>query len=174
VSPQSIYWILTARMIAAQSVAGRLGLYRQAIGNGQFPDLRSIVKDMTRRLESERARTRRDLPHQLMTRQRKRETRRWLLTTRRVPPGPCTYCAAPDARTVDHIVPVARGGDRWDLANLVRACVRCNSQKRNRTPEEWKAWRTARGLPWPPAWRPKAASLAAPAPPAGLPAGEHV
>lgn len=63
--------------------------------------------------------------------------------------GPCTYCGDPDPRTVDHIVPSSRGGpDR--PRNLTIACGPCNFQKNNRTPEEWKAYRLARGLPWPP------------------------
>jgi 5-methylcytosine-specific restriction endonuclease McrA len=36
---------------------------------------------------------------------------------------------------VDHVIPKDRGGtDSWE--NLVCACVRCNSRKGNRTPEE--------------------------------------
>lgn len=44
---------------------------------------------------------------------------------------PCSYCGAPGG-TIDHIVPVTRGGDsRWD--NLAAACAQCNAQKRNKS-----------------------------------------
>ncbi|MDQ2959544.1 MAG: HNH endonuclease [Candidatus Dormibacteraeota bacterium] len=51
----------------------------------------------------------------------------------------CQYCSftGPSAElTIDHIVPVSRGGavDRWE--NLVVACKRCNWRKANHRPEE--------------------------------------
>ena len=50
----------------------------------------------------------------------------------------CQYCAKkspPEDLTFDHVVPVARGGQkRWD--NIVAACFRCNHKKGGRTPEE--------------------------------------
>jgi hypothetical protein len=48
----------------------------------------------------------------------------------------CVYCGAGGALTIDHKVPPWRGGSgRAD--NLVAACIRCNSRKGFRTPEEW-------------------------------------
>ena len=49
----------------------------------------------------------------------------------------CAYCGR-DARTVDHVNPYSRGGTD-DPDNLVAACKPCNSSKRDRTPEEWRA-----------------------------------
>jgi len=48
----------------------------------------------------------------------------------------CQYCGTVEGSvTVDHILPKDRGGqDSWE--NLVCACVKCNSKKRNRTPRE--------------------------------------
>jgi 5-methylcytosine-specific restriction endonuclease McrA len=50
----------------------------------------------------------------------------------------CQYCAKKfpsEDLTFDHVVPVARGGQkRWD--NIVAACFRCNHKKGGRTPEE--------------------------------------
>jgi 5-methylcytosine-specific restriction endonuclease McrA len=37
----------------------------------------------------------------------------------------CGWCGA-RATTVDHIVPLARGGARLDPANLIASCGRCN------------------------------------------------
>ena len=47
----------------------------------------------------------------------------------------CQYCGAQANLTIDHIVPKSRGGrDTWE--NLVAACVTCNNQKGDSTPEE--------------------------------------
>ncbi len=39
--------------------------------------------------------------------------------------------------TIDHLVPVARGGEKLDLTNMVIACYRCNHQKGRRLPFEF-------------------------------------
>jgi 5-methylcytosine-specific restriction endonuclease McrA len=48
----------------------------------------------------------------------------------------CQYCGdAHSSMTVDHVVPRIYGGkDTWD--NLVCACIKCNNNKGNRTPEQ--------------------------------------
>ncbi|MEM1093022.1 MAG: HNH endonuclease [Bacteroidota bacterium] len=47
----------------------------------------------------------------------------------------CQYCGHRDDLTIDHVMPRSRGGrDTWE--NLVAACVKCNSRKGNKTPEE--------------------------------------
>jgi 5-methylcytosine-specific restriction endonuclease McrA len=46
----------------------------------------------------------------------------------------CGYCKK-KATTVDHILPVSRGG-RSTWLNTVAACKPCNGKKNNRTPEE--------------------------------------
>lgn len=69
--------------------------------------------------------------------------------------GPCAYCGGA-ATDVDHIVPQSRGGAHR-MGNLAPACGRCNSEKSNRTPEEWKAWRLQLGRCWPPLPRADAA-----------------
>ena len=46
----------------------------------------------------------------------------------------CGYCGG-HAATVDHIVPLSRGGQNtW--TNTVAACAACNARKADRTPEE--------------------------------------
>lgn len=47
----------------------------------------------------------------------------------------CQYCSSRENLTVDHILPVARGGE-WTWENLVTACSKCNSRKGHRTLEE--------------------------------------
>lgn len=50
----------------------------------------------------------------------------------------CAYCGKETddvSRSLDHIMPQSRGGEHT-LENLVVCCRRCNSAKRDRTPEE--------------------------------------
>jgi 5-methylcytosine-specific restriction endonuclease McrA len=48
---------------------------------------------------------------------------------------PCGYCGS-EGGTVDHILPVSRGGiNHW--TNMFPACSKCNDSKGKRTPEEW-------------------------------------
>ena len=62
----------------------------------------------------------------------------------------CQYCGKdlrPHTVTVDHILPVSRGGKRiWK--NVVAACKPCNGKKGNRTPQE--AHMRLKNRPWVP------------------------
>lgn len=44
----------------------------------------------------------------------------------------CFYCGQP-ATTVDHIIPIIKGGDPIAYDNLVSCCARCNSRKGSRS-----------------------------------------
>lgn len=47
----------------------------------------------------------------------------------------CQYCGSTSTLTLDHVMPVSRGGkSSWE--NVVTACYPCNSRKGSRTPEE--------------------------------------
>lgn len=51
----------------------------------------------------------------------------------------CSYCGKPTEkrlRTIDHIMPLVRGG-RHTAGNLTMACFACNSSKSGRHPEEF-------------------------------------
>lgn len=50
--------------------------------------------------------------------------------------GHCTYCDKEALLTLDHVIPLSRGG-KHSKDNVVPACQRCNSSKNARTPEEW-------------------------------------
>lgn len=50
--------------------------------------------------------------------------------------GRCYYCGKKAKLTVDHIVPLSRGGTN-DPSNIVGACEHCNSSKGNKLPHEW-------------------------------------
>ncbi|NNF99160.1 MAG: HNH endonuclease [Desulfobacteraceae bacterium] len=61
---------------------------------------------------------------------------------RRCAKGRCHYCGAAvevRALTMDHLVPVSRGG-RSTKGNLVPACKECNNQKKQLLPIEWEAY----------------------------------
>lgn len=45
----------------------------------------------------------------------------------------------PMSRTLEHLTPIARGG-RHDIDNIAFAHYSCNSQKRDKTLEEYRAW----------------------------------
>ena len=52
----------------------------------------------------------------------------------------CRYCGCAltaENGTVDHVVPVSRGGKNT-MSNMVAACFGCNNDKADRTPEEWR------------------------------------
>jgi CRISPR/Cas system Type II protein with McrA/HNH and RuvC-like nuclease domain len=66
--------------------------------------------------------------------------------------GECHYCGSSFPSEVDHVVPFSRGGETV-RENLVAACGPCNQEKLDFTPEEWRAYREERGLPWPPLGR---------------------
>lgn len=51
--------------------------------------------------------------------------------------APCAYCDAPGPSTIDHMIPLARGGAHA-LENLTSACKRCNSRKCTKTAEDFR------------------------------------
>ena len=55
--------------------------------------------------------------------------------------GICHYCEgkfSPRLLTMDHLVPIVRGG-KTTKGNLVPSCKKCNSEKKYRLPFEWEA-----------------------------------
>lgn len=47
----------------------------------------------------------------------------------------CQYCGSNRRLTLDHVMPLSRGGQHtWN--NVVTACERCNQRKSDRTPQE--------------------------------------
>lgn len=62
----------------------------------------------------------------------------------------CAYCQRPMRKkrhkdfcgqeaTVDHVVPISRGGGNWK-SNLVMACAKCNQDKDDMTGDEYRAF----------------------------------
>jgi len=59
----------------------------------------------------------------------------------------CQYCGSEDATTVDHVIPISKGGTD-DPDNLVAACSRCNYSKGNRMGQFFGHGRTPLTLPF--------------------------
>lgn len=56
--------------------------------------------------------------------------------------GICQYCRQkfpPRELTMDHVIPLARGG-RSEKFNLVACCKACNTKKKQLLPAEWDAY----------------------------------
>jgi len=70
-----------------------------------------------------------------------RELRQSQWWKRRIADGVCYYCRRSigyRALTMDHLVPLGRGG-RSTRGNVVPACKECNSKKKSLVPVEWQA-----------------------------------
>ena len=68
-----------------------------------------------------------------------RETQWW---KRRLAKGICQYCkrpTPPKELTMDHIVPVSRGG-KSTKGNVVPCCKECNNAKKQLLPMEWESY----------------------------------
>jgi 5-methylcytosine-specific restriction endonuclease McrA len=66
-----------------------------------------------------------------------RESQWW---KRRLAKGKCYYCGRcvlPRELTMDHIVPISRGG-KTTKGNVVTCCKECNTAKRQLLPMEWE------------------------------------
>jgi len=75
-------------------------------------------------------------------RDKARELRKTQWWRNRIARGVCHYCGrrvAPQQLTLDHIVPLVRGG-RSTRGNCVAACKECNNRKRDLLPLEWDAY----------------------------------
>lgn len=90
-----------------------------------FPDFEIITKKDIRR-EKEKAR-------------RLRESAWWMRKTQK---GFCYYCHREVGRkhlTMDHLVPISRGG-KSTKGNIVPACKECNNKKKYLLPIEWEEY----------------------------------
>ncbi|GBE00282.1 CRISPR-associated endonuclease Cas9 [bacterium BMS3Abin07] len=71
--------------------------------------------------------------------QKARDLRRTQWWKRKCSEGRCYYCGRnelPGELTMDHIVPVIRGG-KSTKNNVVPACKECNNRKKHSLPLEW-------------------------------------
>lgn len=79
-----------------------------------------------------------DPKHMARAKEKARVLRQSQWWRNKIAQGRCAYCQgsfAPDDLTMDHIVPLARGG-RSTKGNVVPCCAACNSTKKYWTPAE--------------------------------------
>ena len=73
-----------------------------------------------------------------------RQTEWW---KRKCAKGVCHYCSLfvkPKELTMDHIVPISRGG-KTTKGNVVPACKDCNTKKKSLLPMEWDEYLAQKG-----------------------------
>jgi len=77
---------------------------------------------------------------------REKEKARELRSSRwwknRVAKGICHYCGgrfSPDELTMDHLIPIIRGG-KSVRGNVAPACKECNNRKKHMLPLEWEEY----------------------------------
>lgn len=81
-------------------------------------------------------------------RKKARELRNSQWWKRKLAKGRCHYCGAATPSkdlTMDHVVPLARGG-RSTKGNVVPCCKTCNNKKKSMIPMEWEAYLDGLGV----------------------------
>ncbi len=74
-----------------------------------------------------------------------RELRKSRWWQNKISSGKCEYCGvsvSPKELTMDHVIPMARGG-RSEKNNLVACCKECNNRKKSLLPQEWDEYAKA-------------------------------
>lgn len=136
----------------SRTLRRRLSDYRLGIEFGRYADLADAVRAAAKADAARREKEREQIRHKCRRLRQIKEDRTIRFFRLHFAGQPCTYCGDPDRRALDHIIPRAQGG-RSVLWNMAPACTPCNAEKGKWTPEQWKAARLARGLPWPPPQR---------------------
>ena len=75
-------------------------------------------------------------------RAKSREIRHSQWWKRRLSEGRCYYCGkgfSPGELSMDHVVPLIRGG-KSTKGNVVPACKDCNNKKKHLLPSEWEEY----------------------------------
>jgi len=83
-----------------------------------------------------------DDQHVAREKRRARELRRTSWWRRKISSGICYYCGrkvGPSELTMDHVIPLGRGGTS-DKVNIVAACKECNNKKKYLLPLEWEEY----------------------------------
>ncbi|MEW6500373.1 MAG: HNH endonuclease [Thermodesulfobacteriota bacterium] len=75
-------------------------------------------------------------------RNKARDLRRSRWWQQKLAQGLCYYCGRkvkPSELTMDHLVPIARGGQS-SKGNVVTTCKECNNRKKSMLPIEWEEY----------------------------------
>ncbi len=80
--------------------------------------------------------------HVSREKQKAREMRKTPWWKRKISEGLCHYCGekfSPEELTMDHKIPLSRGG-MSEKINIVAACKECNNKKKYLLPTEWEEY----------------------------------
>ena len=99
------------------------------------------VKEQQREWKQANPERKRELEHRRRT--RKQENGVYVISPKdmRRLAGDCVYCGATEHITMDHVIPISRGGTHG-IGNLVPACASCNNRKLDKTVMEWRMGRS--------------------------------
>jgi 5-methylcytosine-specific restriction endonuclease McrA len=114
------------RLLAEKRVASRI--YYQKNRQKVLDRQKSVVRPEIGQLK------------QILRRARKQQNGIFRVTAReiqRLRAMGCLYCGKATSGTIDHIIPLSRGGAH-KIGNLVASCLTCNLQKGTKFLSEWK------------------------------------
>lgn len=100
-------------------------------------DNRELYQEQMRKWKQANPERKKELEHRRRT--RKQDNGVYFISAKdmRKLTGPCAYCGSLDNITMDHVIPISRGGTHG-IGNLVPACHQCNTVKNARTVMEWR------------------------------------
>ena len=64
---------------------------------------------------------------------------------KRIYSQPCFNCGSMKNQSLDHVIPLSRGGEH-KIGNMMTLCQPCNASKHSRTIMEWKLSKTKKGV----------------------------
>lgn len=99
------------------------------------------AKSYQKEWRSNNKQKRQELEHRRRTRKRKNGVYVISPKDMRRLAGACIYCGSTEQVTMDHVVPISRGGTHG-IGNLVPCCNSCNIKKNDKTVMEWRLGKT--------------------------------
>ncbi len=106
---------------------------------GQRDDIKKVRRQARQRKESAFYNAEDTLAEE---KQKARDLRHSSWWKKRISAGICYYCGMkfnPEELTMDHLIPLSRGG-KSEKINLVPACKDCNNKKKYLLPSEWEEY----------------------------------
>lgn len=96
-----------------------------------------LYREQMRKWRTENPQRKNELEHRRRT--RKQDNGVYAISPRdmRYLAGSCVYCGSLENITMDHVIPISRGGTHG-IGNLVPCCLSCNTKKNDKTVMEWK------------------------------------
>lgn len=132
---QSIKWVTRTRQkIAFTLFKNELFVY--LLNKGFMPENITVIEDAKKHLQKE---NKTKIAHQKRRHDRRNDfsfnDKDWE-NTKSYFDYKCAYCGEDDKLTFDHFIPFSKGG-RFTKGNILPACTKCNSSKRDRNFRYW-------------------------------------